>query len=292
MNMIRYCVLVLCFVAVFATAAMASFRLEIYAEDTLDGQPGYLMESVEDGITDDFFVFEEADQVRIFAVRPAGETEWIYLTPGTYLGPAIGDEIGASWIFLPDDYGESTCTLEDFESIAVPAGTFNTAECVVRPDVEPDAIAEIMSFAENVGLVQEYWPSDGVKDVLTDYNIAGGSGYFPLAVGNWWEYDESVVAVSQLTTPANILYPCAPNPFNPATEVSFEMTAAGHARVEVYDIAGRLVISLVDGHRAAGRHQVIWDGRDSTGRMAVSGEYLCRFEAGRMVQSRGMTLIK
>lgn len=83
-----------------------------------------------------------------------------------------------------------------------------------------------------------------------------------------------------------------PNPFNPSTKLSFEMAAAGHARLKVYDTAGRLVVTLVDGHHDAGNHHVIWEGRDAAGRMASAGVYLYRLEAGGYVETRRMTLVK
>ena len=83
-----------------------------------------------------------------------------------------------------------------------------------------------------------------------------------------------------------------PNPFNPSTKLPFEMAAAGHARLKVYDTAGRLVATLVDEHRAAGIHYVIWDGRDDAGRMSSAGVYLYRFEVGEFSEAKRMVLVK
>ena len=83
-----------------------------------------------------------------------------------------------------------------------------------------------------------------------------------------------------------------PNPFNPSTKLSFELPVAGHARLKVYDAAGRLVATLVDEHRAAGRQDAIWDGRDASGRMSAAGVYLYRLETEDNVETKRMTLIK
>jgi flagellar hook assembly protein FlgD len=83
-----------------------------------------------------------------------------------------------------------------------------------------------------------------------------------------------------------------PNPFNPSTGISFEMGAAGAARLNVYDTAGSQVRTPVDAERAAGRHTVTWDGRNESGRNAPAGVYLYRFEAGESVQTQRMTLVK
>lgn len=73
----------------------------------------------------------------------------------------------------------------------------------------------------------------------------------------------------------------APNPFNPRTTLSFELPAAGPARLAVFDPAGRLVRVLVDGHLPAGPHSVVWDGCDRSGREVGSGVYLARVEYGQ-----------
>ncbi len=83
-----------------------------------------------------------------------------------------------------------------------------------------------------------------------------------------------------------------PNPFNPSTKLSFDMVAAGHARLKVFDTAGRLVATLVDERRDAGSHDVIWDGRDNAGRISSAGVYLYRLEVGDFIETKRMTLVK
>ena len=70
------------------------------------------------------------------------------------------------------------------------------------------------------------------------------------------------------------------------------MATAGHVRLKVYDAAGRLVAILVDEHCGAGSHDVIWDGRDDTGRMSAAGVYLYRLEVGGFTETKRMVLIK
>ena len=78
----------------------------------------------------------------------------------------------------------------------------------------------------------------------------------------------------------------APNPFNPRTEIAFSLPAAGPARLEVYDIRGRLVRVLSDGALPAGQQRVAWDGLDDSGQAVSSGTYLLRLETG---SGRGLT---
>ena len=89
------------------------------------------------------------------------------------------------------------------------------------------------------------------------------------------------------------LHPAAPNPFSRAITISFELPAPAPVRLAVFDVAGRRVRLLVDGERhAAGRHSVIWNGRDDAGRAMSSGTYFYRLEAGRWGETKRMTLVK
>ncbi|MHC4479298.1 MAG: FlgD immunoglobulin-like domain containing protein, partial [Planctomycetota bacterium] len=64
-----------------------------------------------------------------------------------------------------------------------------------------------------------------------------------------------------------------PNPFNSSTTISFSLREEGHAKLEIYDIQGRLVKTLIDGGMSAGASYVSWDGTDSGGRVVASGIY-------------------
>ena len=83
-----------------------------------------------------------------------------------------------------------------------------------------------------------------------------------------------------------------PNPFNPTTTIAFSLPAAGKVKLQVFDVRGRLVRTLLDEQRAAGAHTVIWNGRDQQGAAAASGMYLYRLQAGGQTQQRPMMLLK
>lgn len=83
-----------------------------------------------------------------------------------------------------------------------------------------------------------------------------------------------------------------PNPFNPRTSVEFELDAAQPVRLEVIDLHGRVVRTLVDGLHAAGRTRVVWDGRDARGESVASGSYLLRLSTGADVQASKVLLVR
>ncbi|MFW5972673.1 MAG: T9SS type A sorting domain-containing protein, partial [Bacteroidota bacterium] len=78
-----------------------------------------------------------------------------------------------------------------------------------------------------------------------------------------------------------------PNPFNPQTTIAFEVPATGHVSLDVFDLLGRRVVSLVSGEMAAGRHEVHFD----AGELA-SGTYLYRISYGGRVETKRMMLIR
>ena len=91
---------------------------------------------------------------------------------------------------------------------------------------------------------------------------------------------------------ALILDPPHPNPFNPATTISFTLSEAGFARLAVYNISGQLVRELAAEHLQAGRHEIVWDGRDANGAQASSGVYIARLATGDKTAVRKVTLVR
>ena len=83
-----------------------------------------------------------------------------------------------------------------------------------------------------------------------------------------------------------------PNPFNPRTEVAFELAEAGHCRVTVFDLRGRVLSVLADGWRGAGRHTLAWDGTDARGNALASGTYLLGLHAGGYGETRKVMLVR
>ncbi len=88
------------------------------------------------------------------------------------------------------------------------------------------------------------------------------------------------------------LHQNVPNPFNPSTEIRFDLAAPQHVTLSVYNILGQEVIRLADRDYPAGSHSVVWDGVDGSGRPAASGMYFYRIVAGTDSASRKMVLMK
>jgi len=88
------------------------------------------------------------------------------------------------------------------------------------------------------------------------------------------------------------LHQNVPNPFNPSTTIRFDLERNGWVSLRVYDVAGRVVRTLVASELSAGRRSVVWDGRDDTGAFLGSGLYLYRLETGGFSLVRKTILLK
>lgn len=83
-----------------------------------------------------------------------------------------------------------------------------------------------------------------------------------------------------------------PNPFNASTVIAYTLTAGARVKIEIFDILGRRVSTLVDEPQTAGLHQIIWNGTDTNGRALASGVYFYRLSAGGSSQAKKMVLLK
>jgi len=83
-----------------------------------------------------------------------------------------------------------------------------------------------------------------------------------------------------------------PNPFNPSTTIRYALPEAASVSLVVYNILGQQVRTLVNGAQGPGVHSAVWDGRDEAGRMAATGVYIYRLQAGAFVQVKKMLFAK
>jgi polyhydroxybutyrate depolymerase len=83
-----------------------------------------------------------------------------------------------------------------------------------------------------------------------------------------------------------------PNPFNSQTTIRFTLEHSGYVTLNIYDINGRLIQTLVNEHKASGEHSVIWNGTDANGRMLNGGMYFYRIDTDKGHDTKSMLLYK
>jgi len=83
-----------------------------------------------------------------------------------------------------------------------------------------------------------------------------------------------------------------PNPFNPMTNIAYELDREAPVTLAIYNVLGQKVRDLVRGEIQKGLNEVKWDGQDNGGRDLGSGIYFCRLMAGREVITHRIVLIR
>lgn len=130
------------------------------------------------------------------------------------------------------------------------------------------------------------------------YSLSGAT--FPTGTAYGGEVEDYEVWIEDDVTAAPDTPPARfglrqnlPNPFNPVTMIGYDVpTGGGQVRLAIYDLAGREVLTLLDGPAAEGRHQAIWRGRDAAGGEMPSGVYFARFQAPGCDQTVKMLLLR
>ena len=112
--------------------------------------------------------------------------------------------------------------------------------------------------------------------------MTDGTGYFALPLA----------ALGGPALPAQFaLGPNYPNPFNPSTIIPYQIPTATHVRLEVFNVLGQRIATLVNREQSAGAHTAQWNATDAAGRAVGAGVYIYRLSSGGATVSRRMVLI-
>ena len=93
-------------------------------------------------------------------------------------------------------------------------------------------------------------------------------------------------------TNSDVLRQNTPNPFNPSTRIEFVLPRDMQVTLDIYNILGQHVRTLVNGVRHAGSNAVTWDGRDASGTSVASGVYIYRIEGPGISASKRMVIVQ
>ena len=121
-----------------------------------------------------------------------------------------------------------------------------------------------------------------LRSGVVAYATTDATGYFTLPVST----RPGSVLPQQFTLGQNY-----PNPFNPSTVIPYQLASAAHVRLEVFNVLGQRLATLVDGVRPAGSHTARWDATDTAGQAVGAGVYIYRLSSAGQMQSRRMVLI-
>jgi ELWxxDGT repeat protein len=161
----------------------------------------------------------------------------------------------------------------------------------------------------------ELWRSDGTEagtELVYDFNPGSGSGMWGsgnklMVVGDRLyidaDYETShaqlwmIADVSGVDTDVDAgriekahLGSIRPNPFTSSATINYSLPVSSDVKIGIYDVRGRLVVSLLDGYMKEGEHSVEWNGCDGTGGKVSRGIYFCRMRAEDTTSTRKMVL--
>jgi hypothetical protein len=140
--------------------------------------------------------------------------------------------------------------------------------------------------------VEWYAPNVGpVKRILYGFAVIE----YPLSsvVLNGEEFPTLVTNQPKVYIPEKVyLYPNYPNPFNAMTTIRYNSYAAGYISMEIYNIMGKKVRTLVADYKPAGSYHEIWDGMDNLGKEVSSGTYFIRLSNGANITVNKMAYIR
>jgi hypothetical protein len=158
----------------------------------------------------------------------------------------------------------------------------------IRPNTEGFNISEF-SEARDAGM-----------SLGTPYNTSINGVVRPM--GNSWDigaYEYTgTTFISDKNVPDNMyLYQNFPNPFNPVTNIEYHVPESQRVNIKIYDILGREVTTLVNEYKSAGKHTVLWDGKNTAGQQVDTGVYFYRLsvtdsQGNNFFHTRKMLMIK
>ncbi len=211
---------------------------------------------------------------------------FMYVEGVTETAPRIGDpvqEFSTEMVMLEGTlFGDP-----DFDLLEIVAGRDHN-----MPSPGHTAITDLGGGMFNV---------DSFFDVFYQITFEGapGSIFTDMAGSNRgddrFQVGEGAGTSSEESTPGSglALLGNVPNPFNPSTRIHYRVPEGGaDLRLEIHDLAGRRVRTLVDGYQSEGDKQVAWNGKDDQGEDLPSGVYLYRLSEGMRRASGKMTLVK
>jgi hypothetical protein len=235
--------------------------------------------------------------------------EIIYIEdPGilTYTDTGVEPGVHEYCINAIYDGGESDFLIADVEIILpIPQNveaTFNYPNVLVTWDPISDG-RDLVSYSvyRDGVLIAE----DITTTMYVDQGLPSGTYFYTVSAvyDGGWESEQSEDDEVIVTGTGNILIPVHteltgnyPNPFNPTTTIKFGLKEDSNVSINIYNIKGAVVRTLVDGEMNADYHEVIWDGKDNSDRTVSSGLYFYKMvsegNSGRYTSTKKMILLK
>ena len=228
----------------------------------------------------------------------------VYSNPIDSIPSSIGNLVNVKHLYL-----------FDMELTTIPGSLWNLTN-LIDLDLDRNQLTEIDNSIGNLQMLEELWLSDNnltaIPDsiqYLTNLNeLWIGNNYLycvdgiqdtsqipgwmfngPILVSGIYEQNCSEMVINdEATIPKQFtLHQPYPNPFNPTTKIRFNVAARHASLLQVFDLTGRLVETLVNGNLQAGEHEIVWNAGSQP-----SGVYFVRLQSGEFVQNQKVIMLK
>lgn len=278
-----------------STAWTADVDMRIGSQKTpvirADGQGGALVVYTD-------FSNGENDDVYVQHVLADGSLVWTGDDAALFVAPGTQEDVAAAVVPLGDGWLDFAVVLAAEEATEDTTGykdLWATSLKVAPAGGAIDAVeyaGTVFNFFHNQREpVASYDGGDGVYVSWVDMRASGKEDIKDVYstrladLGVSVEQDPALVSGFQLAQ--NV-----PNPFNPDTRIEFQLLRAGEVRLEVFNLVGQKVRTLLAGELGSGTHSLRFDALDDGGRPLASGVYVYRLESGGQAQSRKMLLVR
>ena len=156
----------------------------------------------------------------------------------------------------------------------------------VAPTDDASALAATGVTCNPRGLARS---TDGLTLYLADYSTN--------VIQVWTNANPTTVSIEEETEAPIIasgyaLYQAYPNPFNPSTKIEYEIGSIGNVKIDIYNLKGELVNTIVNGWHNLGSHNVVWNGKDNKNMQVPSGTYIYRLTSAGVSFSKTVTFVK
>ncbi|MEW5795172.1 MAG: T9SS type A sorting domain-containing protein [Candidatus Zixiibacteriota bacterium] len=205
------------------------------------------------------------------------------------------DTIAPSYNYLYPENNGSIAPTDSFEIVFEDTGDYSSG---LNPwslliEIDEDTVSPDMVIFDPYHIRISWLPqhdsvwSEGTHNVRLEIADNAGNAFvlensFSVAATDVQDDDDHINLPTEYSLSQNY-----PNPFNPITEIDFALPRASNVKLEIFNIMGQRVASLIDKHLEAGTHTVIWDGSH-----VASGVYFYRIEASDFVETKKMLLLK
>jgi len=163
---------------------------------------------------------------------------------------------------------------------------FTIVDCPVSW-LNSDVVEGVISAGQEAIVNINFSPANlefGTYEAFTKIETEIGQVFFiPISL----EYQQEIPVIEKIK-----LYQNHPNPFNPFTQINFDLPEACDVNLKIFNARGQFVKKIVDGEYAAGPHSVFWNGTDKYDNSVSSGIYLYKLKAGKKTKAKKMILIK